>query len=119
VDKLGDLIKHSKMKKSADAQVKDLPIVGPESIARQFYSELTAVIPPKTQSDRTGFTRVMLFLLDGVQTKKFTNDIFEKTLILAREAAGPKSRNPAAVFMQLMKQELGYAMESSKHTIQS
>ena len=119
MDKLGDLINHSKMKKTADAQVKDLPIVGPQSIARQFYSDLTAVIPPKTQSDRTGFTRVMFFLLDGVQTKKFTKDIFEKALSLAREAAGPKSRNPAAVFMQLMKQELGYGIESPKRAIQS
>jgi hypothetical protein len=119
VDKLGDLIKHSKMKKTADEQAKDSPVVNPQSIARQFYSELTAVIPPKTQSDRTGFTRVMLFLLDGVQTKKFTGDIYERALILAREAAGPKSRNPAAVFMQLMKQELGYGMESTKHHIQT
>jgi len=117
VDKLGDLIKHSKMKKTADAQVEGLPLVRPESIARQFYSELTVVIPPKTQSDRTGFTRVMLFLLDGVQTKKFRGDIYERVLSLARESAGPKSRNPAAVFMQLMKQELGYGSESPNRPV--
>jgi len=117
VDKLGDLIKHSKMKKTADAELAGLPVVKPESIARQFYFTLTAVIPPKTQSDRTGFTRVMLFLLDGVQTKKFTGDIYERALILAREAAGPKSRNPAAVFMKLIKQELGYGSESRNRPV--
>jgi len=119
VDKLGDLIRHSKLKKKAEAHEDAFPHVNHESMARQFYSDLTGIIQPKNQSDRTGFTRVMLFLLDGVRTKKFPGDIYEKVLMLAREAAGPKSRNPAAVFMQLMKQELGYGMESSQRPIQS
>ena len=60
------------------------------------------------QSDRTGFRRIGNWLVRGISDKKFGAEIFEVVLGYAVEAAGPESRNPAAVFMAILKRELDY-----------
>lgn len=36
------------------------------------------------------------------------NSIFRRVIDFALEASGPESRNPAAVFITILKKELGY-----------
>lgn len=74
----------------------------------EFSEELKQIIRPKDQSDRTTFRRVAAFLEQGIKDKKYTIRIYKIVLNYAREAAGPMSRNPAAVFMKIIKEELNY-----------
>ncbi|MHC4258879.1 MAG: DUF1376 domain-containing protein [Planctomycetota bacterium] len=71
-----------------------------------FYEALTALIMPRTQSDRTCFRNVTNWLIEGCATGRFDERIFERVLDYAKEAT--TGRNPAAVFMTLIKKELGY-----------
>ncbi len=73
-----------------------------------FHEKLVAIIPPRDQSDRTSFNRISNLLLRKIKDKEFQPEILEKVLRYAQEAAGPDCRNPAAVFMSIMKKELGY-----------
>lgn len=73
-----------------------------------FHEKLITIIPPRDQSDRTSFNRISNWLLRRIQDKVFQPEVLEKVLRYAQEASGPDSRNPAAVFMSIMKKELGY-----------
>lgn len=77
--------------------------------ASAFHETLTGIIRPKDCSDRTAFRRVAKWLADECNHGRFDADIFPFVLDLARESAGPECRKPAAVFMSLLKKELGYA----------
>jgi len=81
--------------------------------ATVFHQVLTGIIPPKDCSDRTAFRRVAKWLADECNDGQFDSEIFAAVLDLAREAAGPQCRKPAAVFMSLLKKELGYAPKRS------
>ena len=74
----------------------------------RFDTELRKIIPPKTQSDRTGFHNIAQWLADQVRLGVWTRDIFDRVLGYAKEAAGPACHNPAAVFITILKKELGY-----------
>lgn len=76
-----------------------------------FHDKLTQIIRPRNQSDRTGFRRVENWLFRGIEDGKYRPEIFETVLGYAIEAAGPDSRNPAAVFMKILKTELEYGNE--------
>jgi hypothetical protein len=52
--------------------------------------------------------------LRGIKEGKCPPETFEKVLVFAVEAAGPDSRNPAAVFMKILKEEMGYGKEIQK-----
>ena len=67
---------------------------------------LTRLIMPRCQSDRTCFRNVTNWLVEGCATGRFDERIFERVLSYAREAK--RGRNPAAVFMAVIKKELGY-----------
>ncbi|MBN1392940.1 MAG: hypothetical protein JW947_09075 [Sedimentisphaerales bacterium] len=70
---------------------------------------LKLVIPPRDQSDRTSFKNITKFLVEGCKNGKFDGySIFRQVLDFALEASGPGSKKPAAVFMAIMKKELGY-----------
>jgi len=71
-----------------------------------FHEALNSIIRPRSQSDRTCFRNVTNWLIAGCASGKFDPRIFERVLDLAREAKTGK--NPAAVFMALMKKELRY-----------
>jgi len=80
----------------------------------EFSEELKKIIRPKDQSDRTTFRRIAEYLEKGIKEKRYTPMIFGIVLQWATEAAGPQSRNPAAVFMKILKEELGYGKSKNK-----
>jgi hypothetical protein len=89
------------------------PVTGsertPTGAALAFYETLTQILHCRTRSDRTCFRRLADWLRDGVRQSRFDPEIFEQVLLYAREAALPSSRNPNAVFMSILRKELGYA----------
>jgi len=74
--------------------------------ALRFHENLLRLIRPRNQSDRTCFRNITNWLIAGRDAGKFNDDIFECVLDYAREAT--LGRKPAAVFMSLLKKELGY-----------
>jgi len=78
----------------------------------EFGEELKMIIRPKDQSDRTTFRRIAEFLKKGIEENRYNERIFELVLGYAKEAAGPMSRNPAAVFITIIKEEIGYGENS-------
>jgi hypothetical protein len=80
-----------------------------EEKALVFERALKIVIKPKSLSDKTGFRNLTSWLMAGCNAKRFDKDsIFRRVMDFALEASGPGSRNPAAVFMSILKKELGY-----------
>ncbi len=74
--------------------------------ALHFNEALVQIIRPRSQSDRTCFHNVTKWLQEGVAKGRFTNDVFGCALDYAKEAR--TGRNPAALFMTLLRKELGY-----------
>lgn len=88
--------------------------IGVEGQALLFYERLIQIIRPRNQSDRTCFRRVTNWVVRGIKDGKYHSpEIFETVLGYATEAAGPDSRNPAAVFMKILKDEMGYGKETT------
>jgi uncharacterized protein YdaU (DUF1376 family) len=79
--------------------------------ALNFNEALCQVIHPRNQSDRTCFHNVTNWLVEGCASGKFDSDIFGRVLDYAKEARG--GQKPAAVFMALMKKELGYRKQKT------
>jgi len=80
-----------------------------EAKALVFERALKIVIKPRNQSDRTCFRDLTNWLSAECNRGAFDSDtIFRRILDFALEASGPGSRNPAAVFMSILKKELGY-----------
>lgn len=70
---------------------------------------LRLAIPPKNQSDRTSFRNICSWIRDGCESGQFNREvIYRRVVDFAIEASGPGSRKPAAVFMSILKKELGY-----------
>ncbi len=59
-----------------------------------------------SRSDRTCFRNVTNWLVEGCATGKFNTEIFERVLDYAKQAR--QGKKPAAVFMAILKEELGY-----------
>jgi uncharacterized protein YdaU (DUF1376 family) len=74
--------------------------------ALHFNDSLCRIIGPRTRSDRTCFHNVTKWLAEGCESGRFDSDIFGRVLDYAKEARN--GQKPAAVFMALMKKELGY-----------
>jgi uncharacterized protein YdaU (DUF1376 family) len=75
--------------------------------ALHFSDALERIIKPRSRSDRTCFRNVARWLAEGCARGRFSDDIFGRVLDLAREAL--HGRNHAAVFMHLLKEDLGYS----------
>lgn len=73
-----------------------------------FYETLLGVLPPRTVSDRTCFRRIAGWLGAEIEAGRFNDEIFHEVLVFAREATAPDAINPHAVFVSLLKKELGY-----------
>lgn len=73
-----------------------------------FHEKLTQIIRPRNQSDRTCFRRITNWIQRRIAEQRMAPETFDKVLGFAIEAAGPDSRNPAAVFMKILKDEYGY-----------
>ena len=71
-----------------------------------FNLALINIIRPRSQSDRTCFHNIHRWLTAGCATGEFNDQIFGRVLDYAKEAS--QGRNPAAVFMALLKKELNY-----------
>ncbi|MFZ2148703.1 MAG: hypothetical protein WAV28_15920 [Sedimentisphaerales bacterium] len=74
--------------------------------ALSFNEALLSIIRPRNQSDRTCFRNITNWLMVGCATGRFNGEIFDRVLDYARKAS--TGRNPAAVFIALLKKELGY-----------
>jgi hypothetical protein len=76
--------------------------------SRVFYELLCSIIHPRNQSDRTCFWKVCLWADNKIRSRAKSQDLLQVVVELAKEANGPDSKNPAAVFMSLLKKELNY-----------
>ncbi len=74
-----------------------------------FYESLLAALPARTVSDRTCYRRIAGWLIDQVEAGRFDEQVFAQVLSYAAEAQQPHVRNPRAVFVSILKKELGYA----------
>jgi uncharacterized protein YdaU (DUF1376 family) len=74
--------------------------------AFNFNEALIGIIRPRNQSDRTCFRNITNWLRAGFAAGKFNEHIFGRALDYAKEAS--LGRNPAAVFISLLKKELDY-----------
>ena len=75
---------------------------------RQFYEILCQVIKPRTQGDRTCFWKVCLWADKKVRRRETDAKFYDQIIDYAREASGPDAKNPAAVFMSILKKEQNY-----------
>lgn len=82
--------------------------------ASSFLMTLRGIIPPRDCSDRTSFRHAANWLALECDAGRFDADVFVRAIDLAKEAAGPQCRRPAAVFMSLLKKELGYSPKGSE-----
>ena len=74
-----------------------------------FENILKIIIPPKGYGDCVAFRNVSTWLNSKCKDGTYNPDnIFKIVLDFALEASGPHSRNPAAVFMSILKKELNY-----------
>ena len=70
---------------------------------------LFIIIPPKSISDRTTIRDIVKFYSEQAKSKGQQPDSVFKILVdFALEASGPFSRIPIAVFISILKKELGY-----------
>ena len=74
--------------------------------ALHFHDALSRLIPPRSRSDRTCFRNITNWLAEGCASGRFNALIFERVLDYAKQAR--RGDNPAAVFMAILKEELGY-----------
>lgn len=72
-----------------------------------FCEALRATIKPANRSDRTCFDNIARWLFRNIVAGRFSEEIFERVLDFAKEAAAARG-NHAAIFVSLMKKELGY-----------
>ncbi len=77
-----------------------------------FNEALMGIIKPRNQSDRTCFRNITSWLMAGCEAGRFNHEIFHRILDYAKEVSG--CRNPAAVFVSLLKKELNYNPKAVK-----
>ncbi len=86
-----------------------------EEKTANMIKALYIIIPPKSVSDRTTLRNIVKFFSATAKAKGQPPDSIFKILIdFALEASGPHSRVPAAVFMTILKKEMGYQPETTK-----
>jgi len=90
--------------------------VSVEDKVASMIKALYIIIPPKGVSDRTTMRNVVKHYSKIAKSQGQEPDSIFKILIdFALEASGPYSRVPAAVFMTILKKELGYQPETTKN----
>ena len=85
---------------------------GEQLRALRFNDALGRIIPPAGRSDRTCFRNVTNWLNEGCAGGRFTGEIFERVLDYAKQAR--QGKKPAAVFMAILKEELGYVKKGKR-----
>lgn len=82
---------------------------GPKNKEIVLLESLAIVIPPRDVSDRTCLKKVCSWATAGVEAGIFNEwQIYRQILGYALDASQPPARNPAAVFMSILKKELNY-----------
>jgi hypothetical protein len=76
--------------------------------ALAFFETLVTVLPVRSVSDRTCFRRVVQWLAEGVGAGRLGDGAFAEALLYTREACLGKPRSPHAVFLSILRKELGY-----------
>jgi hypothetical protein len=95
------------MKQSGLAVIGDSITAGEKTA--NMLKTLFIIIPPKSISDRTTIRNVVKFYSEQAKSKGQQPDSVFKILVdFALEASGPFSRIPIAVFISILKKELGY-----------
>lgn len=78
----------------------------------RVYAAIRAVqicIPATTRSDRTCIANVADWLLRKCKSETFPpEEVLPRVIDFALEASTPEARNPAAVFMSILKKEFNY-----------
>jgi hypothetical protein len=81
----------------------------PEMTSDEFYTSLCSVLFPKDNSDKTTFRKIAGWVYRKCKYEGHNEyELCGRILDFAREANNPTSRNPRAVFMSILKRELGY-----------
>lgn len=97
-------------------RARGLQVVGDiprEDKERNMVKTLFIIIPPRNVSDRTSFKNAVRFFADKARScGEKPDSIFRILVAFALESSGPKSRNPAAVFMSILKKEFNYSGKS-------
>ena len=91
---------------SSSDSLRTVSATGEQLRALYFNDALSRIIPPASRSDRTCFRNVTNWLLEGCVSGRFNAVIFERVLDYAKQAR--QGKKPAAVFMAILKEELGY-----------
>ena len=95
------------MKQSGLAVIGDSITAGEKTA--NMLKTLFIIIPPKSISDRTTIRNVVKFYSEQAKSKGQQPDSVFKILVdFALESSGPFSRIPIAVFISILKKELGY-----------
>ena len=80
-----------------------------EERALGWQRAVKIVLRPKDHSDRQCVRNLANWLVKQCNSGHLNeHEIFRRTLDFAIEASGPESRNPYAVFITIVKKELGY-----------
>ncbi len=77
-------------------------------MALAFQETLIELLPMRNGSDRTCFHRITQWLRQEVEAGRREPRVFQEVLVWARECRTPGVRNPNALFLSLLKKELGY-----------
>ena len=95
------------MKQSGLAVIGDSITAGEKTA--NMLKTLFIIIPPKSISDRTTIRNVVKFYSEQAKSKGQQPDSVFKILVdFALVASGPFSKIPIAVFISILKKELGY-----------
>ncbi len=101
---------------SKDSNTNSPPFSSSISVRKEllFNQALKSIIPPKTQSDRSCFNNITRWLYERILDGHFSDEVFSVVLDYAKEAAAARG-NHAAIFVSIVKKELGYeAVKSAK-----
>jgi hypothetical protein len=81
----------------------------PEMTPEGFYIKLCSMLPPKDISDKTTFKKIAGWAYRRCKFEGHSEyELCARILDFARESKKPPARNPRAVFVSMLKKELGY-----------
>lgn len=76
---------------------------------RSLVRALHIAMPTKGHSDRICYRNIGNWLREKIDAGNFNADeVLPRVIDFALEASGPWSKNPPAVFISILKKELGY-----------
>lgn len=78
------------------------------SATLRFAENLEKILPPITKSDRTAYVNMIRWLDNEIKNNHYDENVFEEIVGYAKQAKTGKSRNPIAVFFDMLKREIGY-----------